>query len=285
MALGLASCSGREAEAPASSGAARPAPSLSIPAPEVSVSSELPEDYPDVQESIAEWEAINEETIGWISVPGTDISDVVVCRQDFADANSYYLRRNPRGEESFNGCFYADCRIKFDGTVKGMSRNTTIYGHSIEIPDDPNGILFSQLKRYWEEDFARENPYIYFSIDGQDMVWEIFAAYYTNLQYNYIDPMDIWTDEQVEEHIQSLRDRSEYDYDVEVSADDRFLTLSTCLYKLSGEQYPNDFRWVITAKLVQDGQYKEEASLTVNPDPFDYKVESNPVATAPITGM
>ena len=243
--------------------------------PRVSVSKNLPGDFPGShQDKIAEYYDINSDTVGWLHIPGTEVNDVVVCLQDPSDINRYYLRRDIYKNDGVQeGIYFADCRNKFDGTANGLSHNTTIYGHSREIPDDPDGPRFSQLKKYWDEDFARNNPYIYFSIDGHDLVWEIFAAFYTNAQFtdsanDYINPLDGYAKNEINAWLSRAKERSEYIYDVKVSPNDRFLTLSTCLYHLADNKYPNDYRWVIAAKLVQDGKYKDAANLELNPEPM-----------------
>lgn len=204
---------------------------------------------------------INEDAVGWLRIPNTKIDDVVMFYPD--DANEYYLRRNFDKRYSWEGSYFADYRCTFDGTRQGLSRVTTIYGHSMD--DNPDGSMFSQLKKYLDADFAKENPYIFFSTTEEDMAWEIFAVYYaTNkLPYNVPNADDAAFSSTFSEVLK----RSLYIYDSKVSADDKLLVLSTCCYNYVAT-YPNDFRFAIMARLVPQGEVlKDQAVLQQNPNP------------------
>jgi len=123
---------------------------------------------PSFIEQIAEKYARNSDTVGWLYVPGTSVDDVVVHYPH--DANEFYLRRNFDRRTSMSGVYFADFRNTFDGTAAGLSRNTVIYGHSLDWNDDPDAPYFDQLKRFLDEDFARQNPYIFFSVVAVSLV-------------------------------------------------------------------------------------------------------------------
>ena len=221
---------------------------------------------PSFIELIAGKYARNPDTVGWLFVPGTSIDDVVVHYPH--DANEFYLRRNFERRTSMSGVYFADFRNTFDGTVAGLSRNTVIYGHSLDLNDDPDAPYFDQLKRFLDEDFARENPYIFFSVAGQDLVWEIFAVYYAtiSLPYNLPD----FTDQGFLDILGQMRKRSQFIYDVDVGVDDKILTLSTCTYIFTPGVFPNNYRFVISARLVEEGaDLPLTANLVVNPEPHE----------------
>lgn len=262
MIMSLAACADRDPKPKEESSSSKPSSSQSSQAkPEERY--ELP-DFPDHGEDIAEMKEINDDTRGWLRIPDTTIDDVVLSKIDPSDYNNYYLRRDEYKNYSFEGVYYADCRNQFDGTADGLSQNTTIYGHALDINDDPDHIRFSQLKKYWDIDFAREHPYIYFSLEEEDLVWEVFASYFTTESHDYINPLDGYTEKEVEAFVDELKARSDFDYHVEVGAGDKFLTLSTCVYKLTPGEYPNKYRYVVTAKLVSDDIYKKEANVEIN---------------------
>lgn len=104
------------------------------------------------------------------------------------------------------------------------------------------------------------------------MIWEVFAVAYTTTDFNYIQVLKDRkvSDEQITEAqminiVNEARERSEYDYnDVEVTGDDKILTLSTCSYKY-GQR--NDVRFIVMAKLVtEDDTLVETANITINED-------------------
>lgn len=215
---------------------------------------------------------LNDESIGWIELPNSELSDVVMYHKPANkkdDEKFFYLRRdfnkvpNTGPLAAQYGTYFADYRSTFGGGRQGMSRNTTIYGHSME--DNPDGAGFSQLKKFLDEEFARENPYLYFSTAEEDMAWEVFAVFYATRYLVYNKPDE--PDEDFLAMIAECEARSIYDYGIEITPEDKIITLSTCCYNF-GAGYPNDYRYVVMAKLVKPGQHlKEDTTFTKNPSP------------------
>jgi len=210
-------------------------------------------------DKILEYHNKNNDTIGWLYVPGTDINESVVQSTD----NSYYLRRtNLRAVDRY-GCYFADYECNF--TDGHLPKNTIIYGHSMEMNDDPNGTRFSQLKRWLDPTFAKEHPYIYFSTPEKDMVYKIFTVMYTTTKFNYIDPEPSNTE--FLSMLNQSRNSSQYNYPVEVNATDSIITLSTCVYKFTGT-WPNNYRYVIMGRLVRPGEETPDTvAIETNPNP------------------
>lgn len=202
----------------------------------------------------------NDDTVGWLNVPGTTIDEVVVQAPD----NDYYLRRNNMKQSDFNGCYYADYRTVL-GARKELSKNVVIYGHSMD--DNPDGARFSQLKKYLDANYCKENPYLYFSTPEADLTWQVFAVYYTDINFDYIDPNPDTA--KFTNMISEAKQRSQFIFDVDVSASDTILTLSTCTYKEPTNR--SNYRYVVQAKLLPSG-----ASLTT-----PVKVEANPSPKSP----
>ncbi len=214
----------------------------------------------------------NKDTIGWIYIDGTTVNDVVV-KVNYNDDNKYYLRRNANGENDNDGCYYADWRCK-TGNRNSISKNTVVYGHNLGrsanglIPDyqnHANGPKFAQLLKYQNEEFAKTHPYIYYSTIEEDMVWQVFAVFYTDIKFDYIEPNP--ADATFNSLLKKAQDLSFYNYDVEVSSNDKILTLSTCTYRMADDtklHYPNDYRYVVMAKLLPaDAVLEDTVSLTV----------------------
>ncbi len=232
---------------------------------------ELVYDIPNLLPKIAEADSRNSDTVGWIQIPNTTIDDVVVYYDDSASSqrNSYYLRKNFEKRYSFDGIYFGDYRCTFDGTAPGLQRNTVIYGHS--MTDDYNGKLLNQLKKYDNrlnpegEQFAKDNPYIFFSLEKENRAWEIFAIFDATVNLPYNKPTA--NDQEFADIISEAQKRSIYVYDTEVTAQDKILTISTCTYKYD-KNYPNNYRYVVMAKLVEDGApLKQTTTFTVNPEP------------------
>lgn len=239
----------------------------------VSESQKVEDITPSFTESVTEKKELNKDTVGWLQVPYTTISDVVVqSKQD----NQYYLRLNFDLEYEFSGVYYADYRNDFgDGTRSALPVNTVIYGHALtDDAESPNyDKKFAPLHEFRDIEFASENPYLFFSTDKEDFVYEIFAVFEANSDnpanpYNKGDAAKGDFNKMVREEIIP---RSLYDYGIEITDDDKFLTLSTCIYILEDgtpTYYPDTyFRYAIMARLVEkDSPLVEKIDLTVNED-------------------
>ncbi len=234
---------------------------------------------------------INSDVVGWLYIPGLPDVDRGVCH----DAESYsYNKRDIRGEklegigsgkESWvYGAYYTHMRNTFGDDADAMSTNTVIFGHSDNgltnknyKDDDPNGPLFSQLFSFKDPDFAQKTPYVYFYTPKERLVYEIFAIFYNDAEIDegkslwYIEPEP---KKDYQKLLDTVRERSLYNYDVEVSTDDKILTLSTNTVGF-GLQERGKYRFVIVAKLV-DKDENRFANITINasaPVPYKYKDE------------
>lgn len=211
----------------------------------------------DMVTKLATFAQNNEDTVGWLNVPGTTIDEVVVQAPD----NDYYLRRNNMKQSDFNGCYFADYRTKL-GAKKDLSKNVVIYGHSMD--DNPDGARFSQLKKYLDIEYCKQNPYILFSTPEVDLTWQVFAVYYTNINFDYIDPNPDAA--KFTNMISEMKQRSQFIFDVDVSASDTILTLSTCTYKETTNR--SQYRYVVQAKLLpSDASLTTPVKVEVNPSP------------------
>lgn len=242
---------------------------------EESEAEQVQQEVPQFGQQIAEAREKNEDIIGWLKIDDTEIDGAVVQ----ADNNEYYERLNEWKQYSWTGCYFADYECNFDSR-EDLSKNTVIYGHNVHFDDDMDGERFSQLFHFTDQEFAKQHPYVYFSIyDGDsaeseasysEMVWQIFAVFYTTTDFDYIrinkdyrnpEEGEI-SDAQLMNIITEAQQRSEYVYDVPVNGEDKILTLSTCSYKYGRR---DDVRFVVMAKLVdEDTSLQDTASLTVN---------------------
>ena len=253
-------------------------PTTGTDTPEDGNVSDAQKELKDLQKSMLEkmlsLQQENSDTMGWLYIDGTTVDDAVV-KVSYNDNNQYYLRRNAKGESDFYGCYFADHRC-YAGDRNSLSKNTVIFGHSMS--EDVAGVKFSQLKKYLKEDFAEEHPYIYFSTIEDDMVWQIFAVFYTNITFDYIQPNP--TSASFQSLLDTAKSLSFYDYGIEVTPNDKVLTLSTCTYKLADGtklSYPNNYRFVVMAKLIdKDVELQDSVSLKLTKNaPTDAAVSSD----------
>ena len=213
--------------------------------------------------------AQNADAKGWLVVPGTTINDAVLQGKN----NSRYLRADNFGNYSFAGCYFMDYRNTLTDRTQ-LNQNSIIYGHNLGNPqnmkDDPNGDMFAQLLRYTDVQFARNYPYFQVNTPTDKMVFKIYAVFYTDTNFYYIQP-DFKSSEEFMALVNDARLRSEHNFDVDVGPADRIMTLSTCTYKY-GSGYVNDRqRFVVMGRLLRVNE--------MDTDPVT--VEKNPSPKAP----
>lgn len=234
-------------------------------------------DMPAFGEKIAEMQSVNSDCVGWLQIPDTEINAPVMYHTD----KDFYLRKNELKEYAWTGCYYGDYECSFGATSEELMRSTVIYGHNVDTGiivgtadvDEKDGTRFSQLFHFTDIEWAKEHPYIYFSTPEEDMLWEIFACAYTTTDFNYIQVLkdrkksstEQITQAQMMNIVNAARERSDYDYlDVEVTGNDKILTLSTCSYEYG---HRDDVRYIVMAKLVtEEDTLVERANITINED-------------------
>ena len=87
------------------------------------------------------------------------------------------------------------------------------------------GSLPSCLKKSWYTN--RENQFIKLSTPYTNTVWKIFSMYVIKPEVYYL--MTYFKDDiEHQEFIETIHKRSIYDFNTEVSHEDKILTLSTC---------------------------------------------------------
>lgn len=272
MLLSLSGCDSREKpepeETPKQEEVQTPEVKPEEPEEKQEIEEEIVIEKPELGEEIAELKAKNDDVVGWLQIPDTEIDNAVVQTTN----NEFYLRKDELKQYSWTGCYWIDFECTVGLTAEDLGRSTVIYGHNVNYDDGKDKERFSQLFHFADEQWAKEHPYIYFSTPEEDMAWEVFAVAYTTDDFNYIQVLkdrkvssEQITEAQMINIVNEARERSEYDYnDVEVNGDDKIITLSTCSYKYGRR---NDVRFIVMAKLVtEEDTPVETANITINED-------------------
>ncbi len=187
--------------------------------------------------------AINPDTVGYLSIEGTDMSFPVVQRKGF-DGNSYYLKTAFDGSANKAGTIFLDYRAEL--TADKQSDVLTVYGHN-----QRDLTMFGELKSYKKNvDFYKSHPVIEFSSNYETGTYKIFAYFVIETMdyqtadgqlfryHNYID-LD---KDSYEDYIDNIMERSEIITSVDVKYGDKFLALSTCSSEFE------DSRFVVFAR-------------------------------------
>lgn len=159
--------------------------------------------------------ARNPETVGWVTVGGTRIDYPVVQSSN----NEYYLNRNFDRKKSIWGAIFMDYR----NTDKQLGRHTILYGHHMN-----DGSMFAAITRYAKPAFFKKNRIIRFDTLNRPGKWEVFAAYETSIDFNFIQT-EFRSKRDYADFLDQLVARSQVKSGVRISADDQILTLSTCV--------------------------------------------------------
>lgn len=206
-----------------------------------------PENDADVVDNLDSAIRANRDTIAWLEIPNTDISNTVMQGMD----NLYYERRDEHKKDDIYGCYFFDAECPV-GTRDEFALNTVIYGHS-DLQDNPDGPRFSQLFRFTDLDFAQKTPYIYLTTQEGKTTWQIFAAFYTDTSLDYIrvhmEP------EQALKLATEAMSLSVFDYGVIPKTGDKLLTLSTCSIK---DGTDGTKRFVVMARMLPEGAEEQK---------------------------
>lgn len=156
---------------------------------------------------------INPDYIGWIYIPGTEISYPVVQYSD----NDFYLHR------SFDTKTYAYAGTVFlDAFAEDQwdEDNAILYGHNMK-----NGSMFGSLKKLKQSDIFEECKYIEIHIENEIRVYEIFSVREVSSDINSLNYR--LTDFDLDEYIENAKSQSiQYR---EPSCHSNMLSLSTCV--------------------------------------------------------
>lgn len=175
---------------------------------------------------LAALQAVNEDVVGWIVIPDTPVSYPLLQGED----NSYYLNHTWEKEYNPGGSIFLECKNSPDLN----NFNTIIFGHRMS-----DSSMFNSLRHYDEQDYLEAHPRIYIATESGVRVYEIFAA----MKVTVTDPV-YWLITTQESHKQPMVDfclgNSVLTTELVPSAEDRFITLSTCTGLTAG-----DDRWVV----------------------------------------
>ncbi len=220
----------------------------------------------------------NEDTMGWINIPGTEVDNPVVLHTD----NEFYLNHNFLKEKSRYGTLFFDSQSSISSI--GVSQNLVVYGHEMK-----DGSMFGSLKRYKNISFYKENPIIKLKTLYTDAKYKIFAVFLAEAEPETVGDYtfdyrscDFATQDDFLYWINEVKNRSIITTGIDVKSGDQILTLSTC----SGEF--ENARLVIMARRVRVGEYSsiDTSAVAVNRNPhhpqayYDAKGTENPFAAS-----
>lgn len=211
--------------------------------------------------------AINDEIVGWITIPDTVVDYPVLEHIGDDRYNQYYIDKSYKKDGTEFGSIFIDYR----STDSTKSRNVIMHGHNMR-----DGSQFHTMLNYSHEgdldgdlDYYREHPVIIFNTPDGDAKYKIISVFKTSTRYehgeffNYMQG-EFNSDAEFMNFVYNARIRSMFDIPVTVNEKDQIITLSTCCYEFY------QWRCVIVARKVRPGEdEKVDVDLADNnPDPL-----------------
>ncbi|MDO4984005.1 MAG: class B sortase [Eubacteriales bacterium] len=174
--------------------------------------------------------ATNKDVCAWLYSGDTPINYVVVQGED----NNNYLHHKLDGTYNASGTLFIDCECgpNFSGA------NTIIYGHNMK-----DGSMFASLHNYVDQSYYDAHPVLYISTPACDYKLEVFSCFTCDYDADTYT-LSFASEEDYSAFLTKMASQSNVKTNVEVSSEERVVTLSTCTY-----EYDNA-RYVVMAKLV-----------------------------------
>lgn len=181
---------------------------------------------------IKKLKAINGDTVGFLSISGTDINYPIVQTTD----NKFYLKHSFKKKLNSSGWLFMDYR----NNAESLGRNSIIYGHN-----NHDKTMLAGLKEALNEEWLKNqnNGKITFVNLNGITNWKIISVYTIPAESYYIKT-DFKSDENFANWLREISARSIYDFKYKISSGDKIMTFSTC-YKDEG-----NIRLVVHAKKV-----------------------------------
>lgn len=199
----------------------------------------------------------NSNIVGWLNIGNGKLSTPVMQRD-----NEYYLNHDFYGKEDSHGQVFLDER----NSVDFNDDNTILYGHNITSDQS----MFHILTRYKDPEFVKENPIIQLNTLYQKYNYAVAAVYIVSTRpehgelFDYINYLKFSTKAAKDAYIQQVQRRSLIDTQVQLTSEDKLLTLSTCTYEFA------DARLVVVARRLREGEKAEDfgKNVTLREDPL-----------------
>ena len=166
----------------------------------------------------------------WINIENTNIDYPVVQGND----NEYYLTHDFNKNYLASGSIFMDYRNDF-----AKDNSVIIYGHHMR-----NKTMFGELTNFKKEEFINKNNLI--TIEDKDHIYtyEVFSVYVADLNNDDYLKVHFEDDKSHKNYLDYIKNRSLYKKDINLSTNDKILTLYTCSYEFKNA------RTIVHAKLI-----------------------------------
>lgn len=178
--------------------------------------------YVDTTQEVlsVDWDAlkkINEEIIGWIFIPDTNINYPIVQGQD----NNYYLTHSFQKEKSSAGGIFLDA----DASANFADQHSILYGHNMKAKT-----MFGDIEKFKNPGFFHEHSTVFLSTPEMNYKTTVIG-------FMKVEP-DSWVyqtqfkdQSEFEEFVFRIQEESLVKQEWDQKGNFHLLTLSTCSYE------------------------------------------------------
>lgn len=156
---------------------------------------------------------------GWIYSEDSPINyPVVKCNN-----NEKYVNTLFNGKNGSAGTLFMDYR----NDTNLLNNNTIIYGHNMK-----NGTMFGTIMKYRNQSYYDSHKIMYYLTPSKNYKVEIFAGITANVY------SEIYNLGKLDKNIRNnLMRQSNFKNEIQISDEDKFLTLSTCAYDFDDARF------------------------------------------------
>ena len=200
-----------------------------------------------ILEELRDIYAINQDLVGWLTIPGTDI-DYPVVQADSPEGMDYYLTHDFYGESNRNGALILD----YECDPYTPSYNLIVSGHHLT-----NGMMFSYLTDFEKQSFWEKHRTVQFDTLMERQTYVIVAAFrsaaYKDNERGFRYSANIQYKLECEQWLKQVYENQLYDTGVDAEWGDLFLTLTTC-----NKIYHPEGRFVLVTRRLREGEDIDE---------------------------
>lgn len=157
----------------------------------------------------------NKDIVAWIYSEGTPINYPIVHTNN----NSYYLSRMVNKDYNKAGTIFMDYRNNADF----LDDNTIIYGHNMK-----SNMMFGTITNYTNQDYYENHKEMYLLTQNKNFKIELVSGYIVPENSNIYN---------LDNSFKFVNENTTFKSNVNVSNNDRFITLSTCSYEYENARY------------------------------------------------
>ncbi len=177
--------------------------------------------------------------IGWIRVQGTTNIDLPIIYNN--------------GESDLTDPSYNFAWNKYK--LNKLQKITTIFSHNMlnvsskPLINNENHKRFEQLMNFVYYDFVKKNKYIEYTFNNKNYLYKIYSVSFQE-ESNYEYENSFPNSEKTKKYINNAKEKSIYNFDVDMNENDTLLTLVTCTRFFGDKNYS----FVVDARKVRKNE-------------------------------